>query len=294
MQNLGDLFVLFCIKMYICAIKIRFMVTDIDLAREYIVMRASAEASYTGALGRYLDEAVAELVRIAYSYGVDGRRFFFGMTPDMESEVESVIQELLDNLYDDSRYLASAVADDGDDDTLLEWAEGLYEEPWGSYRDGFMFYLDMYRDEMESLIAASMLMGYSADEAVAAIMEVRKDPWHSSLWKDALILAGTYDVMATVLRSGGVSRGVGRSNVSFNLLDTYGRGFVSSAWMHQWKEDNGSAYFRSVIADNTACSECKAEDEKGWQPIDSYPDGGWHPNCRCAFVFADADDIDNG
>lgn len=268
------------------------MVTDLSLAREYIEMRASAESSYTASLGRYLDGAVEELVRIAYSYGRDGRSFFFGMSPSMESEVDGVIQDLLDSLYDDSLMLATAVADDGGEEELGDWAMSLYEDPWDSYRDGLLFYLDMFRDETESLIAACMMKGMTPDESVSSLYEVRKDPWHSSLWRDALVLAGTYDVMAHILREGGISRGSGRSNVSFTLLDTYGRGLIAYAWMHQWKEDMGSAYFRSVIADNSACGECKEEDARGWQKIELYPDGGWHPNCRCAFVFADADDIE--
>lgn len=265
--------------------------TDILEARVYIEARNEVVSLYYGRMEELMDDAVRELVRIAYKYGHDGRVFVYGMDSRMRSEVDAVISALvamLEELLDD--LCLACVPDDGDDDAMLLWMDGFVRE--GSVGSGLMSLLDRFLLETEALVAGCMLLGMGVGDAIRSILSVKDDPWKSDLWKSMLEEAGD-DVVQPILGEGFVSYGVGRTNVSRHMLELFGDGLIGGAWMEEWRkrEGEGASYFRSYIADNTACSECKAEDAKGWQPISEYPDGAWHPHCRCVFIFANEDDI---
>lgn len=254
---------------------------------DYLKLRVSCTDSYLAHCTEYVREAIRRIVAICYKYRepVSVRTFSFGQNPLMKSEIEEVVKWLIEQLESSIDDLLELAVDD-DNTELLIWLDQRH--PDYNVRQGFEFYEGQWEDEVEAQITGNLLLGSSEDECAHNILGSMEHPYDSDWWKSAVALAGI-DTLSHILRNGGVSYGVGKTNVGINMLKFYGQQQIEAGFGHSYLErkiDAGAKFFRSVVRDSNACSDCLGEDFKGWQPIENCPEEmEWHVRCRCLWLF---------
>ena len=256
-------------------------------AADYLRLRVSCVDSYLAHCTEYVREAIRMIVAICYKYRepVSVRTFSFSQNPLMRSEIEEVVKWLLSQLESSVDDLLELAVED-DNTELLLWLDT--RNPDYNVRQGFEFYEGQWEDEVEAQVTGNLYLGSSEDECAYNILGSMEHPYDSDWWKAAVALAGV-DTISSILRNGGVSYGVGRTNVGITMLRQFGQRQIEAGFGHARLEEalgNGVKFFRSVVQDSNACSECLAQDFRGWQPIEECPeDMLWHTRCRCRWFF---------
>lgn len=259
-------------------------------AADYLKLRISCVDSYLAHCTEYVREAIRRIVAICYRYRepVSVRSFSFSQNPLMRQEIEEVVKWLisqLENSVDD--LLELAVEDDNTE--LLLWLDT--RNPDYSVRQGFEFYEGQWEDEVEAQVTGNLYLGSSEDECAYNILGSMEHPYDSDWWKAAVAMAGI-DTMSSILRNGGVSYGVGRTNVGINMLRFFGQQQIEAGFHHTWwtERHRDAREFRVVTQkDGRVCDDCYDEEQRGWQPMENYEPcnyGRWgHRNCRCYTYF---------
>ena len=252
---------------------------DIDEAKAFILRRVEAEVSMQNHLDEALLWAARELIRISYKYKIKASLFRFSAHPELKKEVDAVMAKLREMLYDYTETLSIAVD--------IEEKNGIIalinEEDHGhTLKERINTYTNRYRYELEAFIAAGLAFGMGTTKLLNNIKATLNVPYNNELFRSAVVKGG---MEATRIKTGGISYGKGHSNSSRNMLNNLLRNTVSFAWMYVYgavAKSNGAIGFYSFRGSIYPCAHC--DDMVGYHPIEEYR-GGWHPNCRCFFVF---------
>jgi len=279
---------------YICAIKLTKMsnnwqptASEEREARQYLKLRVACTDSYLAHCTEYVREAIRSIVAICYKYRepVSVRTFSFSQNALMRSEIDGIVRLLIEQLESSVDDLLELAVEDDDTD-LLMWLDT--RNPDWNVKQGFEFYERQWEAEVEAQITGTMYLDYSEDESESCILASMEHPYDSDWWKVAAAMAGA-ETISSILRDGGVSYGVGHTNVGITMLRQFGQRQIEAGFGHarlEAKKDAGAKYFRSVVRDYTACIDCVSHDAEGWRPIDECPEEmEWHYNCRCSFYF---------
>lgn len=252
---------------------------DIEEAKAFIKERVKAEIAMQNHLDELLIWAAKEIVAIAYKYKIKASLFRFSANKQLEAEVNEVIKKLRQKLYMAAETLSVNVDDKQQSNIIAFINAPQYGK---TLKERINTYTNRYKYEIEAFVAAGLLARKSTESLLAAIKQDLAAPYNNKLFKQS-ILAGS--LMATRIKSNGVSYGTGHATSSRNMLNILSRNIVAAAWMYiygQVAKSKGAIGFYSFRGSSYPCAHC--DDMVGYHPIEEYK-GYWHPNCRCYFVF---------
>lgn len=252
---------------------------DIEEAKAFIRRRVEAEISMQKHLDEELLWAAKEIASISYKYKIKASLFKFSANKQLKLEVDAVIAELRERLYAYTETLSVSV----DEDRREEIIESINEESYGhTLKERINIYTNRYLYELEAFVASGLLASMSVDKLLTTIRSNLSMPYNNDLFRNTVIKGG---MVATRIKTGGISYGKGHSNSARNLLNTLTRNTVGFAWMNVYginAYENGAVGFYSFRGSSYPCVYC--DDMVGYHPIQEYK-GYWHLNCRCFFVF---------
>ena len=252
---------------------------DIDEAKAFILKRVEAEISMQNHLDEALMWAAKEIAEISYKYKIKASMFRFSANKRLQSEVDAVISKLREMIYEYTEQLSVSVDEEEEDDIVAL----INKESYGStLKERINIYANRYKYELEAFIAAGMLGLIPVADLINHIRKNLSMPYNNQLFRTAVVKGG---MIATRIKTGGISYGKGHSNSARNLLNTLTRNKIANAWMNVYGRqayNNGATGFYSFRGSSYPCKYC--QDLVGYHPIQEYH-GGWHLNCRCYFVF---------
>lgn len=242
-------------------------------AKEYVKSRLSAERSVSSNLEAALENAVRLIVAISIKYNVPPSRFRFSYNAKMKREIEAVIDELKETIED---YIFTlAAAGDGDDDEILAYIKGeIYGDTLDNRLDG---YLERFKDENETAVAAGLLLGEDEDDIAGGIMSSRDDPY-----ANPMILATGSEVTGRL--GTGASSGRGRRKGSWGAIDTLAAATVAIGWMYGFytaKLKGNAIGFMVRRGSSYPCALCDSNTGFHSSILDLPP---YHPHCVCYAV----------
>lgn len=252
---------------------------DIEEAKAFVRKRVEAEISMQNHLDEALIWAAREIVNISYRYKIKASLFKFSTNEKLKDEVDSVLAQLREMLYEYTEALSLEVNKD-ERDTIIAY---INRETYGrTLKERINIYTGRYKYELEAFIASGLAIGYGATKLVNSIRGTLNAPYNNELFRSAVVKGG---MAATRIKTGGISYGQGHSNSSRNLLLNLTRYTIGSAWMniygsHAYRD--GATGFYSFRGSSYPCSYCQGM--VGYHPMEEYQ-GQWHLNCRCYFVF---------
>jgi len=252
---------------------------DIEEAKSFIRKRVEAEISMQKHLDDALLWAAKEIIAISYKYKIKASLFRFSTNRSLGKEVDAVIEKLREMLYDYTEK-ASVSVDEDEGNAIIPF---INAESYGhTLKERIGIYTNRYKYELEAFIASGLLASYSETGLLSAVRGNLNAPYNNPLFRNSVQKGG---ILATRIRTNGISYGQGHSNSSRNLLNTLLRNAVGAAWMFVYGEvakSKGAIGFYSFRGSSYPCKYC--QDLVGYHPIEDYQ-GQWHLNCRCYFVF---------
>jgi hypothetical protein len=268
--------------------------SDVLAAQDFLAQRISAENIFRKGLMELLREYAGKIIDIGYKYKIQPKDFEFSSNPDFEAEVDELLRELLDAIYDLLTDEINSLAESDDDrDMILAYFASLGDGARDVYAQ-LEDYISRFKSEMEAFIAAGLIAGYTAFKTLNEYVSNIKAPW-----TDKMIVAAfnTPGVKAERLRNRGVSYGRGRSNVSSTLIERIGVGSISLSW---WYYDgvnmgrDGAIGYIQLRGSNYPCEIC--DSEVGYHDISDAEFGYPHVHCQCYRVpiYGDERDMEFG
>ena len=252
---------------------------DIQEAKAFVLRRVDAEISMQNHLDEALLWAAREIVAISYRYKVKPNLFRFSANAQMQREVDAVIAKLREMLYEYVETLSVAVEEEKKPVIVAH----INEESYGStLKERIHIYTNRYKYELEAFMAAGLLFAYSKDKLLSTVRANLSAPYNNNLFRNTVVRGG---MVATRIKTNGISYGQGHSNSARNLLNTLSRTVIGDAWMYIYGENAkamGATGFYSYRGSLYPCALC--DSMVGYHKIEDYQ-GLWHPNCRCFFVF---------
>lgn len=252
---------------------------EIEEAKAFILDRVNAEIYIQDKLDEALLWAAKEIANIAYIYKIKASLFRFSANKQLNREVEAVIAKLREMLYE----YTEAVATKTDKENKYNLIPYINSKKYGkTVKEKINTYTNRYKYELEAFIAAGILWGYSINKLLANIQQDITAPYNNKLFKDSVKKGG---MIATRIKSNGISYGQGHAISARNQLNILLRNTVASTWMYaygQQAQENGATGFYSYRGSTYPCALC--DDMVGYHSIEDYQ-GLWHPNCRCFFIF---------
>lgn len=253
---------------------------DIEEAKAFIRKRVEAEISMQNHLDEALLWAAKEIIDISYKYKIKASLFRFSANPELNREVSEVIAKLRQKLYKYTETLSVSVEEESKK-VIIPF---INQESYGkTLKERIDIYTNRYKYEIEAFVAAGLLFKKSAARLLEAIRGDLAAPYNNELFKKSVLSGG---LIATRIKTNGVSYGQGHAVSSRNMLNNLARNIIASAWMYMYgraAKKKGAIGFYSFRGSSYPCSYC--DSMVGFHPIEEYR-GYWHPNCRCFFVFA--------
>lgn len=252
---------------------------DIEEAKAFINKRVQAEISMQNRLDEALLWAAKEIASIAYKYKIKASLFRFSANKKLHEEVNIVIAKLREMIYEYTETIA-VQADKENSHLIIPYInQKQYNK---TLKERIDIYTNRFKYEIEAFVAAGLLWELSTTKLINTIRQDIAAPYNNQLFKKS-VLSGR--LIATRIKSGGISYGQGHANSARNLLNSLSRNTIASAWMYIYGNDakgKGANGFYSFRGSSYPCAYC--DDMVGYHPIEEYK-GYWHPNCRCYFVF---------
>lgn len=252
---------------------------DIEEAKAFIRKRVQAEISMQNHLDEALLWAAKEIINISYRYKIKASLFKFSTNVNLKKEVDNVLARLREMIYDYTENLSVAVESEESE----EICDLINEETYGhTLKERINTYTNRYKYELEAFIASGLAFGYGVNKLLSTVRANINAPYNNKLFRNSVVKGG---MVATRIKTGGISYGQGHSNSARNLLLTLTRYTIGSAWMNRlgtWAYNKGATGYYSFRGSSYPCSKC--DSMTGYHPIQDYQ-SQWHLNCRCYFVF---------
>lgn len=232
---------------------------DIKTAKEYIRKRISTELRMNLFLDSKLIEAAKEIVSLAYKYNIPPTLFSFDYDTVLSHEVDSIINRLKDELYQEELLYATSTPRESSN-VLIPYI--LRDINNSNFNDRLNLYTNRFKMELEDFIVGGLALGYSATKTIDLVMKSYKDPYVNPNMKER--------------KRSGFS--------AYARLKLLTRHTIADAWMHAdelWMQKNGAIGYMVYRGSSYPCSICDMM--VGYHPINDYvlP---VHPNCCCYAV----------
>lgn len=233
---------------------------DIRTGKKFVLCRESASNGLASLVDALMSDAAAEMVQIAYKYGIDPENF--QMSPQYNEQMFKEISRILDELEDEildlmEEYSLRCTKDDDKKKWLLLWILALGRSGKG-LRRSLEDRLWMLSRDMEAMIAAAMTAKMDVARAVSAIRSNIHTAYQMPGMKEAFAHSSRYK--AQYIRTHGVKKGNrGSSNSEANNIIRFAKTTVQMAWMHyhhRLYEENGAAGYMCFRGSTFPCQEC--------------------------------------
>lgn len=217
---------------------------------------------------REFEEAVGELIALAYRYRRLGANFLWDSDPILEREANAILRGLSDSLAEKAKARALAlVRQEG-------WAWG--DEAWEDANErGDLPILTRFdqqgsflRELMEIWIALAFVNGLTQNYLKLSVIRYLSDPYASPLWKG--------------LPAGLLKRGPGYQRNIIDQIAIIGQdGIVGGVRLAEWMDarDKGAKYWVWRRGSTFHCDECQENSGRAF-PMD-IPFEHLHARCMC-------------
>lgn len=233
---------------------------DIKAAKAYIRKRISAELGMTLFLDSMLLEAARKIVTLAYKRNIPPSLFSFDYDTILSHEVNTIIDTLTYNLYEEEITYATST-DRMNKDSLIGYI--LRDINGSSLLDRYKLYTNRFKMELEDFIIGGLALGYAASKTMGMIQKSYKNPYINP-------------DMVEYKRKG---------FSSYNRLKLLSRHTIADAWMYADMEYyimNGAKGFISYRGSSYPCDICSDMAGRFHTFAEPYPP--YHPNCVCYAV----------
>ena len=242
-------------------------------AKEFLYKRVQVEISMQSRLESYIIEAAERIYAVSRKYSIRPSLFKFSINKQLDLEVNEVIKWLKGKINELTFSLASSHGINSEE----EKRDYFYREIKGkTFNQRLNIYNNRLKHEIEAFVAASLIQGLTKTKFIKTYREQYKNPYNNSII--------TKSGQTAAVRSSGVTYGVGRSNVAFNMLNNLSRHAIADTWMHADMEraiSKGAIGFYSYRGSSFPCETC--DDMTGFHTFaDPYPP--YHQRCVCFAV----------
>lgn len=254
---------------------------EIEEAKEYLRQRLDAELSMRTNLQIVMIEAAKQIIDISYRYKISPELFRFSANRQLQEEVDAIILSLLEIIEDYTYTLAVATHEDNKDTIITYITRESYSK---TFTQRAREYVDRFSKEVETAIAAGLLLNLSKDKLLSSIRQSVKTPLLNEHVQRAI--SKGYPVISRL----GVqeSFGVGRTVSSWTALSDLTEYAVAEGWMKHWElqaKASGAVGFFVMRGSSYPCNIC--DDEVGfhveWDKLPPY-----HGHCKCFAVSVSA------
>lgn len=263
---------------------------ELDAARRYVIRRHEVAVAMRSRAEDLIEEAAADIARIALKYNIDATQFSFDsdVNEDMMREVTAVMDELEGTLLDELEEAATQPATtDGMKMLLLGLLLSLGHRDLGM-RETLHQYLWRSLRQTEAIIAAQKAAGATATQTVAAVRSGIARPLSVASLQAAFRQAGRY--RAPFISSGGkatysdgapnpqgvpVSGVQAVANTVATAVDT-----IWNRWQGMDMRLNGAIGYYQLRGSGYPCDPC--DEETGFHELgDIENDPLVHGGCLC-------------
>lgn len=253
---------------------------EIRRAKEYLVLRLSAERLAVSSLDSALLSAARRIVAISRRYNIPPERFRFSADPQLQAEVRDVLALLRDALYDRIETIDTF---DNDEDKDRPFVAPALTTPWKdkTFRQRLAEYTSRWGYEIEAVIAAAGLEGIKDTKAIeSAIREYLDRPYDNPWVKDHL------GEGAAVRLENIPHYGKGKPIASQAALALLLTTVVAKGWMQNWARLNaGKKGYYVFRGSSFPCEICDYQTSFPHDASDADGLPPFHPNCCCYVVY---------
>lgn len=192
--------------------------SDIEAAKEYLLLRLEAERSMAYNLEIVMREAAERFVEICYSANITPADASFEKLPvGIRMQLEEVVWWLRETI--DDYFITLAIYDHEENRGLiLPFILGKNHDM--TFNERLSDYCDKYRDELLLLVGAGLFLGLSKSALAKSIGEYLKQPYKNPDLVDGIAAPLTY--------------GRGRTNSMFTAISSLTRYGIAQGWMKHW------------------------------------------------------------
>ncbi len=263
---------------------------DIKLAKQYVLRRSGAVDEGWALASDVINDAVEELVRIAYKYNIPAERFSFdsSVSQSMMDEVTEIMDRMDEEIYEILVGEALACSDDENErDNLLSYLQSLGHRNM-DLRQTMHAYEWRMLHQVGGLIAAALFAGLILSSAIKNIQKyvsnVRQNPYLGKTSKYKQLFVSPF-----VRNNESVGFPDGSHNIQGVPFDGYNAikqiyGIaIAQIWMKNQlyeMQESGCAGYYQLRGSEFPCALC--DDEVGFHEgvnIDDEPFP--HPHCMC-------------
>lgn len=248
-------------------------------AKNFVISRIYAENELDLEIRRLIRDAVKEITTISLRYNISPREFRFSANERLERNVDEVIRRLREAILDLTLKYAVLEGEDAEEaeDHLLAPVNGK------TFRQRVAIYCDRMKYEIEAGIASALIVGRRKNSEISTrVYKFIRTPYANPDIKEAIKRGGA---SAARLVTGGVSYGIGRSNVMYNALSVLYRHSVAETRMWQFyrrKRREGAYAFAVKRGSLYPCAMC--DQETTYLHIEGDPLPPFHPHCVCIAI----------
>lgn len=260
---------------------------QVRTGKNFVLRRESAANGLASLVDGLMSDAAANMVQIAYRYGVKPEEFQISpqYNEAMFNEMADVLNELEDEILDlILAYSTKCTKDEDKKLWLLPWILALGKNGKG-LRSSLQDRLWVFSRDVEAMIAAAKTAKFDASRAVSVI----KSNLHTVYQMPGMAAAFAHSSLykAHYIRTRGVKKGNrGSSNSEANNIIRFAKMTVQMSWMHYhqelYKEQGAAGYIclRGSLFDCQICDDvCNV-----FYPIDHPMPLPVHANCCCYAV----------
>ena len=260
---------------------------QVRTGKNYVLRRESAANGLASLVDGLMADAAANMVQIAYRYGVKPEEFQISpqYNEAMFNEIADVLNDLEDEILDlILAYSTRCTKDEDKKLRLLPWILALGKNGKG-LRASLQDRLWVFSRDVEAMIAAAKTAKFDASRAVSVI----KSNLHTAYQMSGMAAAFAHSSLykAHYIRTRGVKKGNrGSSNSEANNIIRFAKMTVQMSWMHYhqelYKEQGAAGYIclRGSLFDCQICDDvCNV-----FYPIDHPIPLPVHANCQCYTV----------
>ena len=257
---------------------------QVRTGKNFVLRREFAANGLASLVDGLMADAAANMVQIAYRYGVKPEEFQISpqYNEAMFNEIADVLNDLEDEILDlILAYSTRCTKDEDKKLRLLPWILALGKNGKG-LRASLQDRLWVFSRDVEAMIAAAKTAKFDASRAVSVIKSNLHTAYQMPGMAEAFAHSSLYK--AHYIRTRGVKKGNrGSSNSEANNIIRFAKMTVQMSWMHYHQElykEQGAAGYYVLRGSIYPCDLC--DSKVGFHPIDDvdgYPP--FHPSCCC-------------
>ena len=252
---------------------------EIRRAKDYILLRLSAERLAVSSLDSAILSAARRIIDIASRYGIPPEKFRFSANPQLHAEVNAVLATLREAV---AARIEELDTFEDEDDTFV--APALTQETNGkTFHERLAEYVARWGYELEATIAAAGLEGIKDNAEI--LRGVRE--YIGNTYDNPWIIGHLGEGDAVRLQSI-PHYGKGKPIASHTALAMLLTTTIAAGWMQNWARINaGKRGYYVFRGSSYPCEIC--DEQVGFlhdvNDLDGLPP--YHPHCVCYAVYTD-------